>query len=132
MLGTSMFWRGTGLAEGLKPEARDGQDAIRQLIFECRPAVPDYLQSRLSRHFERFAEKRNALSHVADKPDRLRFIDVTDAARNWEQIHLTVLGLTQFLGLQVSAELLGSASRVVRTDTWDYLQWELSAYDELG
>jgi hypothetical protein len=128
MLGTCTYWRGTGLAEGLKPEARDGKDAIKQLIFECRYAVPDHLSRRLSRHFEHFAETRNTLSHVADMPGRPRFVDVMDDARDWSQIYLTVMGITQFLGLQVSAELLGSASRAVRSETWDDLQWELSAY----
>jgi hypothetical protein len=130
MLGTSTYWRGTGLAEGLKPEARDGQEAIKQLIVECRYAVPDYLGRRLSQHFEHFTQKRNALSHVADLAGCPRFVDVMEGARDWNQIHLTVLGITQFLGLQVSAELAGAASRVVRPGTWDDLQWELSTYDE--
>jgi hypothetical protein len=130
MLGTATFWRGTGLAEGLKPEARDGRDAISQLIIECRHTVPDHLGSRLSRHFAHFAETRNTLSHVADMPNRPRFIDVKDRARDWDQIYLTVWGITQFLGLQVSAELLGPASRAIRSGTWDDLQWELSVYAE--
>lgn len=130
ILGTCTYWRGTGLAEGLKPEARDGKDAIKQLIIECRYAVPDHLGRRLSQHFEHFAETRNTLSHVADMPDKPRFVDVKEYARDWNQIHLTVLGITQFLGLQVSAELLESASRAVRPETWDDLQWELSAYAE--
>jgi hypothetical protein len=130
MLGTSTYWRGTGLAEGLKPEARDGQEAIKQLIFECRYAVPDQLGRRLSKHFEHFTQTRNALSHVADLAGCPRFVDVMEGARDWNQIHLTVLGITQFLGLQVSAELTGAASRVVRSETWDELQWELSIYDE--
>lgn len=130
ILGTSTYWRGTGLAEGLKPEAKDGKDAIKQLIFECRYAVPDHLGRRLSQHFEHFAETRNTLSHVADMPGRRRFVDVKERARDWSQIYLTVLGITQFLGLQVSAELLESASRAVRSETWDDLQWELSAYAE--
>jgi hypothetical protein len=130
ILGTSTYWRGTGLAEGLKPEARDGKDAIRQLIIECRQAVPDHLRRRLSQHFEHFAEIRNTLSHVADMPGRPRFVEVKEGAREWSQIYLTILGITQFLGLQVSAELLESASRAVRPGTWDDLQWELSVYAE--
>lgn len=130
MLGTSTYWRGTGLAEGLKPEARDGREAIKQLIFECRYAVPDYLGVRLSKHFEHFTQTRNALSHVADLAGCPRFVDVMGGARDWNQIHLTVLGITQFLGLQVSSELAGAASRAVRPGTWDELQWELSSYDE--
>lgn len=130
ILGTCTYWRGTGLAEGLKPEARDGKDAIKQLIIECRYAVPDYLGQRLSQHFEHFAETRNTLSHVADMPGRPRFVDVKEQARDWDQIYLTVLGITQFLGLQVSAELLASATRSVRTETWEHLQWELSYYTE--
>lgn len=131
MLGTATFWRGTGLAEGLKPEARDGKDAISQLIIECRRTVPDHLGSRLSRHFEHFADTRNTLSHVADMSGRPRFIDVKDRARDWDQIYLTMWGITQFLGLQVSAELLGPASRTIRAGTWDDLQWELSVYAEV-
>lgn len=130
MLGTSTYWRGTGLAEGLKPEARDGQEAIKQLIIECRYAVPDHLGRRLSKHFEHFTQTRNALSHVADLAGCPRFVDVMEGARDWNQIYLTVLGITQFLGLQVSAELAGVASRAVRSGTWEDLQWELSAYDE--
>ncbi|MFF7717125.1 hypothetical protein [Streptomyces sp. NPDC007988] len=130
MVGTATFWRGTGLAEGLKPEAENGHQAIKQLIFECRYSVPDHLGRRLSQHFEHFAEQRNTLSHIADKPGKPRFINVIGQARDWNQIRLTITGITQFLCAQVSLELTESASRAIRAETWDELVWELIVFDD--
>jgi hypothetical protein len=130
MIGTSTFWRGTGLAEGMQPEAADGQQAITQLVIEVRRIVPEHMGRQIGQHFTQFAERRNTLSHVADKPGKPRFVDVKEQARDWSQIRLTIMGITQFLCSQVAQELTESASRVVREGTWDDLKWELIAFDD--
>lgn len=129
MMGTATFWRGTGLAEGLRPEAENGAAAIRDLIIEVRHAAPDHLGNRISRHFAPFADQRNTLSHVADKPGKPRFIEVKELAREWDQIALTISGVTYFLCVEVASELTDSAARVVRAETWDELKWEVMVYD---
>lgn len=128
MLGTSTFWRGTGLAEGLRPDAANGAEAIRDLIIEVRHATPDHLGGQIGRHFEPFAERRNTLSHVADVPNKPRFIDVKDLARDWAEIRLTIAGITYFLCLEISGELTDAAERVVRPETWDELKWEVMVF----
>lgn len=130
MIGTSTFWRGAGLAEGLLPEARNGQDAVKQLVVEVRRILPEHMGTLIGRHFSQFAERRNTLSHVADMPDRPRFVDVKELARDWNQVRLTIMGITQFLCSQVALELKESASRAVREGTWDDLVWELVAFDD--
>lgn len=130
MVGTSTFWRGTGLAEGMQPEAANGTAAITQMVFEVRRILPDHVGHQIGKHFTQFAERRNTLSHVADRPGHPRFVDVKEDARDWNQIRTTVMGITQFLCSQIALELTESASRVVREATWDELRWELIGYDD--
>lgn len=130
MVGTSTFWRGTALAEGMQPEAANGQQAITQLVIEVRRILPEHMGRLIGKHFSQFAERRNTLSHVAEMPGRLRFVDVKEQARDWSQVRLTILGVTQFLCSQIALELTESASRVVREGTWDDLKWELIAFDD--
>lgn len=128
--GTSTFWRGAGLAEGMQPEAGNGQQAITQLVVAVRRIVPEHMGKQIGQHFSQFAERRNTLSHVADMPGRPSFVDVKDQARDWHQIRLTILGITQFLCHQIAIELTESASRAVREETWDELIWELAIFDD--
>jgi hypothetical protein len=130
MLGTSTFWRGTGLAEAMQPEAANGQQAITQLVMEVRRILPEHMGTLIGRHFSQFAERRNTLSHVADMPGRPRFVDVKEQARDWSQVRLTIMGITQFLCSQIALELTESASRAIRSGTWDELIWELVIFDD--
>jgi hypothetical protein len=78
---------------------------------------------------EPFADQRNTLSHIADKPGKPRFIEVKELARDWDQIRLTVSGVTYLLCAEVAGELTESAARAVRPETWDELKWEVMVYD---
>ncbi|QNE79453.1 hypothetical protein F0344_26930 [Streptomyces finlayi] len=53
-----------------------------------------------------------------------------EAGPYWNQVRLTIMGITQFLCSQVALELKESASRAVREGTWDDLAWELVAFDD--
>jgi hypothetical protein len=130
MIGTSTFWRGTGLAEGMQPEAANGQQAITQLVIAVRRILPEHMGKQIGQHFSQFAERRNTLSHIADMPNRPRFVDVKEQARDWPQIRLTIMGITQFLCDQIAVELTETASRAVREGTWDQLVWELAVFDD--
>lgn len=130
MVGTSTFWRGTGLAEGMQPEASSGQQAVNQLVIAVRRILPEHLARQVGQHFLQFAERRNSLSHVANMPGRPRFVDVKEEARDWSQIRLTVLGITQFLCNQIAEELTDSASRAIREGTWSDIRWELVGFDD--
>lgn len=130
MVGTSTFWRGTGLAEGMQPEAANGQAAITQMVIEVRRILPEHMGQQIGQHFSQFAEQRNTLSHVADMPGRPRFVDVKEQARDWHQVRMTIMGITQFLCSQIALELTESASRAVREGTWDELKWELVGFDD--
>lgn len=129
MMGTATFWRGTGLAEELRPDAANGAAAITDLILEVRNAAPDHLGRRIGRHFEPFADQRNTLSHIADKPGKPRFIDVKELAREWPQIYLTIAGITYFICAEISGELTESAGRVVQPEMWDELKWDVMVYE---
>ncbi|MEU8803230.1 hypothetical protein [Spirillospora sp. NPDC048819] len=130
MVGTSTFWRGTGLAEAMQPEAPDGQTAVTQMVIEVRRILPDHMGKIIGQHFSQFVERRNTLSHVASMPNRPPFIDVKEQARTWDQVRLTIMGITQFLCSQIALALKESASRAVREETWDELVWELVMFDE--
>jgi hypothetical protein len=130
MVGTSTFWRGTGLAEGMQPEVANGRDAITQLVIAVRRILPEHMGTLIGRHFSQFAERRNTLSHVADMPGRPRFVDVKEEAREWSQIRLTIMGITQFLCSHIALDLAESASSAIREETWEELIWELVMFDE--
>ncbi|MBM2617887.1 hypothetical protein JIG36_20225 [Actinoplanes sp. LDG1-06] len=126
MMGTSTFWRGTGLAEGMQPEAENGSSAVTQLVVAVRRGLPEHVGKQIGRHFTQFAERRNTLSHIANKAGQRSFAEVREDAREWEQIRLTIMGITQFLCSQIAVDLTESASRAVREETWEELIWQLA------
>jgi len=128
MVGTSTIWRGAGIAEALRPSAAGPEQAINTLMAEARSVLQEYEWEQLRRHWIGFIEARNALTHVAPVTGKLKFTDSRDRARNWEDVRLTVFGITQFVCLEVSGELTSSASRCVRPDSWEELTWELGLY----
>jgi hypothetical protein len=129
IMGTAMFWRGTGLAEGLRPDAGGGTNAIRDLIIEVRQAAPVSSSRAIAEHFGLFAERRNTLSHIAGSPGKPRFVVVKELAREWDQIYPTINGITYFLCIEIAGELTGPAGRVVQPETWDELKWEVMVFD---
>lgn len=122
---TSTYWRGYGIAEGLRPEFESGGLALRQLLGESQRLVPYSIQTELNRHFSPFSARRNALSHVADSQGRPRFIDVVDLVRDWQQLRPTILGLTLFVCQEVSKEVLEERPVAVRPGVWENLIHEI-------
>lgn len=128
MMQTSTYWRGYGIAEALKPATGEGSPAIQELLKESRPLLPQYLSTQLNRHFSGFGQRRNALSHVTDDSRRERFVDVVAITRGWEDLRMTVLGLTQFVCQEVSRSLYDAEELLasLRNDPWVYLEREIS------
>lgn len=130
MVGSATLWRGSGLAEALKPGER-AASAIEGLLNEARKAFPDHQRRDLQRHFQDFIEARNALTHVIDNPRRRNFVHFKDKARGWEShAQRTVLGVTNFVGLQVSEEMLNSARGTAWARKWtNEMEWDLKIYN---
>jgi len=128
MAGTSVHWRGSGLAEAMQPDAPDGQAAITQLVVAIKRFLPEIQGKKLGQHFSKFVEQRNTLTHIADSPGRPPFSEIVVEVRTQAQVHNTVMGVTQLLFSQVSSDLAGS--RVIHARTWDYLKWELEVYSQ--
>ena len=128
MMQTSMYWRGYGIAEALKPELGEGGPAIQELLRESRPLLPQNVTTQLNRHFSQFGSRRNALSHVTDDPRRDRFVDVIASTQGWEHLRLTVLGMTQFVCQEISRSLYDAEQppSALRNDPWAYLEREIS------
>ncbi|MCF1594567.1 hypothetical protein [Streptomyces muensis] len=128
MMQTSMYWRGYGIAEALKPDAHEGSPAILRLLQESRPLLSQHLSTQLNRHFSGFGQRRNALSHVTDDARRERFVDVVASTRGWEDLRMTVLGMTQFVCQEISRSLYDAEEPppALRNDPWTYLKREIS------
>lgn len=45
--------------------------------------------------------------------------------RTWDQIEMTVMGITQFICQEVSLDLFDSVPAALRNDPWDYLKREI-------
>lgn len=126
MVGSALFIRGTGLAESLRPEAerRGPEQAINALLAETRRFTSDASHTLLRRHWSNgFVDKRNAVAHILPALGKPAFRDVAEDALSWEDVRLTVRGITQWTFQKVSEEL--EQSREVNTHSWELMRWDL-------
>lgn len=124
---TSVHWRGSGLLEAMQPEAQNAPEAMGLLVPTIRRHLPELQAKRLSQHFSSIVQPRNSLTHIADTPNSPRFVDVVTEWSDDVRVKNTVMGVTQLLFAQYSAELFDS--RAVNTNTWEILNWDLKIYD---
>lgn len=129
MLGTATLWRGTGLAEGIQPDSRDAQEAVKQLLSESRHSLPEYMAESLARHFSPITERRNVLSHVADLPGKPKFYELTTVADDWTKVRMTVFGITHFVCSLAAKELNDESSGLVHDNYWQNAAYELEVWD---
>jgi len=89
--------------------------------------MPSSLCDRLTRHWVPWVDRRNILTHVIPTEHSARtFGESAEEVRTWEQIEMTVLGITQFICQQVSQEMLDSIPSALRGDPWEhYLRREI-------
>lgn len=132
MLGTSVLWRSTGLAEGMVPEAPNAPEAVLQVALTLQSLVRSAVVSGVTRHLSLLVERRNVLSHVAPMPHKPTFVDVHDSADEWSKLRPFVAGLTYFMCSKISEDLTTSASKVVHAGYWDAIQYELYAFGSTG
>lgn len=130
LVGTALYVRTGGLAEALRPAPppppkRGLSYSISTLLSESRRQVPLHIFSRLDANFVRWVGRRNVLTHVRPDEDGTTFADSAAMVRTWDQIEMTVLGITQFICQEVSLELFDSIPTALRNDPWDYLKREI-------
>ncbi|GAA4598017.1 hypothetical protein GCM10023194_74440 [Planotetraspora phitsanulokensis] len=135
LAGTALYVRTGGLAEALRPapepaagERKRGlQYSIDLLMREARPQAPLNVWDRLRVNWLNWVARRNILTHV--KPgenSNSTFEDNAAQVRTWYEIHLTVLGITQFICQEVSLELMEIIPPGLRNnDPWEYLQYDV-------
>lgn len=125
MMCTSMYWRGYGIAEALRPEFSSGGEALSQLQREAYRSMPHRQRDNVQRHLSTFGSRRNALSHVAEMADRPSFADVVPLARQEDDVELTAQAIVQFVFQEVARQLRDRRPKVVRNGAWDDLYREL-------
>jgi hypothetical protein len=125
MMSTATYWRGYGIAEGLLPEHGNGGVALTQLKNEASRSMPASMYATLERYFRPFNQRRQSVSHVAQDESRPPFVEVAQTIREWPDLRMAVVGLTQFLFQEVSKELMEAPPRSIRPGVWDNLQHEL-------
>ena len=126
MMCMAAYWRGYGIAEGMRPEEGNGGYALRRLRDEAQPSMEQREYVLLHRHFEKFNQRRQAVSHIADDPARPRFVDVVETIRDWMDLRATVHGLTQFVFQEASRGFADAPPpRALRSDPWPRLMAEL-------
>ncbi|WP_396902923.1 hypothetical protein [Mycolicibacterium sp.] len=115
---TATYVRTGGLAEALRPPPSPPpylglSHSIDLLMSEARRHVPTDVYERLRQNWIRWVERRNVLTHVAPGNgwDRT-FSESAEEVRTWEQLELTILGISQFVFQEVSHELLDSVPPV--------------------
>ncbi|MCZ7424106.1 hypothetical protein O7607_30405 [Micromonospora sp. WMMA1949] len=135
LAGTALYVRTGGLAEALRPapepapgERKRGlQYSIDLLMREAKPQAPLHVWDRLRGNWMDWVDRRNILTHVKPGEDSTStFEDNAAQVRTWYEIHLTVLGITQFICQEVSLELQESVPPGLRNnDPWEYLQHDV-------
>lgn len=127
MTATSVHWRGSGLLEALQPEARNAPEAIQRLVPAIKRYLPEPQARRLGQHFSCFVDPRNSLTHIADTPNKPRFVEVIADWGGELRVKDTVLGVTHLLFAQYSAGL--AESHAVHAGLWPDLNWDLEVYE---
>jgi len=125
MMSTATYWRGYGIAEGLLPEHGNGGMALTQLKYEASRSMPASMYSALERYFRSFNQRRQSVSHVARDDSRPAFVEVAETIRDWPDLRMAVVGLTQFVFQEVSKELQEVPPRSIRPGVWDSLIHEI-------
>ena len=125
MMSTATYWRGYGIAEGLLPELGNGGLALTQLRNEANRSMAPFMFATLERYFEPFNRRRQSVSHVARDDSRPPFIEVAQTIRDWSDLRMAVVGLTQFVYQEVSKELHETAPRSIRPGVWHNLVHEI-------
>lgn len=125
MMCTSLYWRGYGIAEALRPEYDSGGKALKQLQLEARNSMPESLRFSVGRHLDSFGTRRNVLSHVADMEGRPRFIEIVPLARDAGDLELTIKAMSQFVFQEVARQVRDRRPKVVRPQVWEGLGRDL-------
>lgn len=129
MMQTAMYWRGYGLAEALRPEFGGGKRALAQLRRESSLGIGGVLNNELGIHLDKFGDRRNTLSHIADDQTRPRFVDVVTEERQSPGLAFTVEAMTQFVFREVAKEVREHRPTAVRSNAWDFLEQELKVWE---
>lgn len=122
---SSLYWRGYGIAEALRPEQGSGGAALVQLNREAYKTLTGELGKQISNHLTTFAERRNALSHVADMMGRPRFTDTVRIARDPKDLELTARAVTHFVFQDVCQQVQIERPAAVRRGAWERLEMDL-------
>lgn len=125
MMSTATYWRGYGIAEGLLPEHGNGGMALTQLKNGASRSMPPTMYAMLENYFKTFNQRRQSVSHVAHDDSRPPFVEVAQTIREWPDLRMAVVGLTQFVFQEVSKELQEVPPRSIRRGVWDNLLHEV-------
>jgi hypothetical protein len=125
MMSTATYWRGYGIAEGLLPEHGNGGEALTQLKNEASRSMAPAMYAKLERYFQPFNKRRQSVSHVARDDSRPTFVEAADTIREWPDLRMAVVGLTQFVFQEVSKQLEEVRPRSIRPGLWDQLSYEI-------
>ncbi|MFK0005085.1 hypothetical protein [Paenarthrobacter sp. NPDC090522] len=129
MMQTAMYWRGSGLAEALRPEAGRGGLALERLRIGALSTMAEAQRHEVGRHLDDFNDRRNALSHITDDRSRLSFVDVIGELQPASSVSLTMRAMTQFVFHDLSASVREKRPKVVRQGAWESMKQEVEVWD---
>lgn len=125
MMCTSLYWRGYGIAEALKPYEGTGGRALNRLSEEGYNYVTGQTRARISGHVSMFAPRRNTLSHVANDESRAGFSDVVLVTTSEEDTTKSLEMISQFVFQEVAKQLRERRPKAINRGVWDRLELDI-------
>jgi len=130
LVGSATYVRSAGLAEALAGGEDGPRKAIGKLMAESSLLTPSSLHTRLHRHWSDFVDRRNVLTHVRADGGNMTFVEAADQTRSWQQLKLTVDGITLFVCQAISRQLYNEVPPAVHGDPWEkFIKRDLETWD---
>lgn len=125
----AVYWRGYGIAEGLRPDCGGGKQALDQLVVEAKRSMEEPMWRQLNVFYPSLLERRNALSHVATDAGRMSFVDAARLATNRDDIDLAERSIIQFVFEMTADHLADNQPKSVRRSTWATLVRDITVWN---
>jgi hypothetical protein len=100
---SAALWRSAGIIDGLKAQkSYKLWPAIEEAMRQASDVIPPLIGRQLAAHWAEFQKARNGLTHIWKTSDEYAFRDLVAHIGEWNDIELSIRGITYFVFSEVS------------------------------